>query len=461
MSNHLDVTNKKIVVVGMARSGCAAARLLLRHGAQVMLIDQKPAEQLAAVTKEMEELGVTVKTNGQVEGVFDGADLIVISPGVPINQPMFIQPKADQIPIWSELELAAHFCDGKIVAVTGTNGKTTTVNIVFEMLQAAGRSCLLAGNVGQPFCEVAEQADKQTVVVLEVSSFQLETIEHFRPMVAAILNITPDHLDRYEGMQAYVEAKAAIMNNQTAKDVLVLNSEDKYTPLLSNQVPGRLLTFSRRRPPEIEGCWVEDGLIYYRYFGLGQEKLMLADELLISGPHNLENALAAISMGLALEISPSVMTATLKRFKGIPHRLEIVNKTGGTMFVNDSKATNVDAVAKALESFDKPIVLILGGRDKQGDFKQLNPLIDQQVRAVVVMGEAASVIKQQLAVTCPIKKATDLGEAVQLAYNLAQPQDVVLLSPGCSSFDQYPNYAKRGEHFTQLVKQLIQQVKTK
>ncbi len=451
MDEKTNLRDKQVVVVGLARSGAAACRLAVKHGAHVTAIDQKAADQLGETIAAMEALGVKVLCGGLPKDALTSADLVVVSPGVPLNLPALLAAKEAQVPIISELELGARFCKATIAAVTGTNGKTTTVHLLYEILKEAGRPCALAGNVGLAFCDVAESLPEDGIAVLEVSSFQLEAIESFRPQVAAILNITPDHLDRYENMQAYVEAKAAIMRYQKPKDVLVLNGEDKYTPLLSNQAPGRVLTFSSKRPPEIEGCWAQDGRIYYRYFGLGQNVMMLADELIIPGQHNLENALAATAMALALAVEPKIIVQALKHFRSVPHRLEMVGKIGGVAYINDSKATNVDAVSKALESFRKPIILILGGRDKQGDFAMLNPLINRYCRAVVLMGEAAGTIEAQLRVSCPVKKVKSMQEAVLEASQVAQPQDVVLLSPGCASFDQFKNYEHRGEEFARLV----------
>ncbi len=454
MDERIELKDKKLVVVGLARSGMAACRLAIKHGAQVTGMDQKTAEQLEDTVQALDVLGVKVQSGSLSKEILVSADLVVVSPGVPLNLPALLAAKEAQVPLISELELGARFCKGQIAAITGTNGKTTTVHLLHEIVKEAKKPCALAGNVGVPFCEVAESLPPDGIAVLEVSSFQLEAIASFRPQVAAILNITPDHLDRYENMQVYVEAKARIMRNQKPKDVLVLNGEDKYTPLLSNQAPGRVLTFSSKRPPEIEGCWAQDGRIYYRYFGLGQAVMMLADELLILGQHNLENALAASAMALALGIDPKYIVQTLKRFRSVPHRLEVVGKIEGVTYINDSKATNVDAVSKALESFNKPIILILGGRDKQGDFSMLTPLINRYCRAVVLMGEAAAVIEAQLRVSCPVKKVKTLQEAVVEARGLAQLQDVVLLSPGCASFDQFKNYEDRGEEFARLVKSM-------
>jgi UDP-N-acetylmuramoylalanine--D-glutamate ligase len=459
MKEKVDFKGKKVLVVGMARSGCAAAALLHRQGASVTITDMKPAEELSAAIEKIEPLGIAVETGGHHPDSLKSAELVVLSPGVSLEQPMIKEALSLDIPVISELELGYLFCKSRIVAVTGTNGKTTTVHLLAQMIKDADVPCVLAGNMGTPFTEVVEETAENGIVVLEVSSFQLETIQHFRPHVAAILNITPDHLDRYSNMQNYIEAKARIISNQKASDILVLNAEDKFTPLLANQTKSRLLTFSALRPPEIEGTWVERGRIYFRLFGLGQGELMLSDELLIPGPHNLENALAAIAIGVSLGIAPLSLVDTLRKFRGVTHRLEPVKRISGVWYINDSKGTNVDAVTKALQSYTSPIVLILGGRDKNGDFQGLKDLLIQQARAVVVMGESAEVIAKQIEGTVQILHENDLEAAVRAATNIASEGDVVLFSPGCASFDQFKNFEERGDSFKAIVATLEAEAK--
>ncbi|MBN1595680.1 UDP-N-acetylmuramoyl-L-alanine--D-glutamate ligase, partial [candidate division FCPU426 bacterium] len=440
MKPRMELDGKKVLVVGMARSGCAAAALLCKHGAHVTITDKKNAEALKTAIDQISGLPVKIETGGHHPDTLKSAELIVLSPGVSLEQPVIREARELGIPVISELELGYRFCAGRIAAVTGTNGKTTTVHLLAQMVKDAGVSCVLAGNMGRPFTDVAEQVPEQGVVVLEVSSFQLETIQYFRPHVAAILNITPDHLDRYPNMQSYIEAKARIISNQKASDVLVLNSEDKYTPLLANQAQGRLLTFSPYRPPEIEGTWVERGRLYFRLFGLGQGEMMLADELLIPGPHNLENALAAAAIGLALGVAPKSLVTTMRQFRGVAHRLEPVKRIKGVWYINDSKGTNVDAVTKALQSYQSPIILILGGRDKNGDFQVLRELLSQHARAVVVMGEAAEIIAKQIEGTVQIIHEKELAGALRAAASMAGEGDIVLFSPGCASFDQFRDF---------------------
>lgn len=449
----MEVKGCKALIIGMARSGRAAAALLHRHGARVTIADHKRAEDLGEAVAEMQALGVRVETGGHPSEAFREAELIVISPGVQMGLPEIQDALRRGVPVLSELELGFRFCRGRVAAVTGTNGKTTTVHLLAQMVKDAGLSGVLAGNVGTAFTGVVESVGEKDIAVLEVSSFQLEAVRQFRPEAAAILNITPDHLDRYVNMQAYVEAKAAIMRHQTAKDILVLNAEDKYSPLLAAQAPSRVLTFSAQRPPEVEGVWVERGRIVYRFFGIGQGEVAYAEELLIPGPHNLENALAATAVGLAMGLPVESMAKSLRTFRGVAHRLEPVATIRGVRYVNDSKGTNVDAVVKALQSFPS-IVLILGGRDKHGDFTALGDLIRARVRTVVVTGEAADVITAQIQNTAPIIRAKTMPEAVRAAAGAAHEGDVVLLSPGCASFDQFRNFEHRGEVFREEVRKL-------
>lgn len=452
-----DLQNKNVAVIGMARSGLAAAALLKKHGARVTVVDAKRAEDLAEPLRQLQALQVAAETGISSPACLKTAELIVISPGVPLEQPALAEAKAAGIPVISEIELGYWFCKGRVAAITGTNGKTTTTHLLAAIVQEAGVPCIMAGNVGVPFTSVVESLPEKGIAVLEVSSFQLETIREFRPNVAAILNISPDHLDRYSGMQSYIEAKARIMSRQTANDIIVLNGEDKYTPLLSTQAPSRVLTFSRLRPPEIEGLWVEKGKICYRLFGLGQSELILADELLIPGPHNLENALAASAMALSLGIPAKSLSRSLRQFRPVTHRLEPVGLVRGVHYVNDSKGTNVDAVQKALQSYTAPIILILGGRDKHGDFTTLRELLKERAKAVIVMGEAADVIAHQIKGAVQVIHEKDLPHAVRTASSTAVEGDVVLLSPGCASFDQFKNFEERGERFRELVKQLSQE----
>ncbi len=450
----MELKDKHIVVVGLARSGRAAAALLMRHGAVVTATDLKSADALTEAINELTALGVIVEADGHVRTTFERADMIVISPGVSLDVPELRDAMQRGVPILSELELGYRFCRGRVAALTGTNGKTTTVNLLAKIVHDAGVPGVMAGNVGVAFSGVAESVLPEGIAMLEVSSFQLETIQEFHPEVAAVLNVTPDHLDRYSNMQAYVEAKANIMRQQTAGDVVVLNAVDKYTPLLAAQARGRVILFSSRGPVAGEGVWVENGKMRYRLAKVGEGELIAPEELLIPGPHNVENALAAVAMGLSLGLPATGMMQSLRTFAGVPHRLEPVGAVGQIRFVNDSKGTNVDAVIKALQSYVDPLILILGGRDKHGDFTALRDLLRERVRSVVVMGEAAQIIADQIQNTVPIQHEETLERALRTAYQAARPGDVVLLSPGCASFDQFKNFEERGERFREEVRRL-------
>ncbi len=454
----MDVHNQRVVVVGLARSGRAAAALLKKHGAHVTATDMKRPEELAEAIAELTALGIEVEAGGHVPATFERAQCIVISPGVSLDMPELRDALKRGVPVLSELELGYRFCQGRIAALTGTNGKTTTVNLVYKMIQDAGVPGVLAGNVGLAFAGVAETVPPEGVAVLEVSSFQLEAIHEFHPQVAAVLNITPDHLDRYPNMQAYVEAKANIMRYQVPGDVLILNALDRYTPLLAAQAPGRVVLFSARGPVNGEGVWVEQGRLHYRMAPAGEGDLIAPEELLIPGPHNVENALAAAAMGLALGLPAERLCHSLRTFAGVPHRLEPIGSVNNIRFVNDSKGTNVDAVIKALQSYSTPLVLILGGRDKHGDFTALRDLLRERVRSVVVMGEAAEVIARQIQNTVPIAHEVTLAQAMRTAYRSAQTGDVVLLSPGCASFDQFKNFEHRGDVFRQEVRKMAEEM---
>jgi UDP-N-acetylmuramoylalanine--D-glutamate ligase len=450
----MDVKDLQVVVVGLARSGMSAAALLRRHGAEVTATDIKRAEDLGDAVSELAALGVRVEAGGHSAETLARAQLIVLSPGVSLETPGLEEARRRGVPVLSEMELGYRFCRARVAAVTGTNGKTTTVSLLAKMVADAGVPGVLAGNVGLAFSGVAESLPPEGIAVLEVSSFQLETTDEFHPEGAAVLNITPDHLDRYAGIQNYVEAKARIMLRQTKSDFVVLNALDRYRPLLAAQAPGRVVLFSSAGPVSGEGVWAEDGEMRFRLQNAGEGVLLPVRELLIPGAHNLENALAAAALGLGLGLPAERLAHSLRTFPGVPHRLEPVGCIGQVKFVNDSKGTNVDAVSKALQSFPAPLVLILGGRDKHGDFTALNDLLRAHVRAVVLMGEAAGVIAPQIQNTVPIHREETLDRAVRTAHGLARPGDVVLLSPGCASFDQFKNFEERGERFRQEVGRL-------
>lgn len=450
---------KQVAVIGFGRSGFAAARLLSVHGAHVTVMDDKTPEKLNAWIEKAQGLSQVKLVLGGVDPTMtSNADLIVVSPGVPANHSALVRAREKGVPVIGELELAFGYCNATVLALTGTNGKTTTTTLLEMMMKAAGKKAIACGNIGKPFAEAVFELTADDMAVLEVSSFQLETIEEFRPEVAAILNVTPDHLDRYEDMQAYVEAKGRIFENQTKGDVAILNVADKYTPIYATLVKSQLYYFGfadlaagtgREQKP---GCYVKNGVIEL----LGRP-LVKANELLIPGPHNLENACAAALMASLSGASDEAIAKTLREFKGVEHRLEPAGEVNGVRFINDSKGTNVDSVVKALESFSKPIVLILGGRDKAGDFTKLAALVKEKVTRIVAFGECKAKVVQQLSSAATVVEADTLEEVVNGAFVASEKGGVVLFSPGCASFDMFQNYEDRGRQFKAMVAKLTAQ----
>ncbi len=439
-----------VLVVGAGKSGVAVSRFLAAKGAKVELTDVKSPEELGQDLTFLSAGGRVKLSLGAYPGVERGKyTLVVVSPGVPLTVPPVKRAGELKIPVVGELELACRFARAPVVAITGTNGKTTTTALVGEIFQMAGRRTLVAGNIGKPWIEEVERP--YDVIVLEVSSFQLETTVAFRPRVAAILNITPDHLDRHLNMENYILAKARIFANQDARDFAVLNCDDPRTRSLAPLCPGKVVYFSRLQELP-EGVFVQDGWI--TVVGEGERVCVLpARELKIPGAHNLENALAAVACARALGVGQQALAEALRTFPGVPHRLELVAEIDGVQYVNDSKGTNPDASIKALEAYRQPIVLIAGGRNKGSDFTQFVRLARKKARALVLLGESAPVLESlaRREGIAQILRARDLEEAVHLARAAARPGDVVLLSPGCASWDMFKNYAERGDLFRQIV----------
>lgn len=445
---------KQVAVIGLGRSGFGAARLLSVHGAHVAVLDDKTPEKLAVWIDKAKDLAHVKLLLGGIDAAeAANADFVVTSPGVPVNHPALEKAREKGVPVIGEMELAFGYCTAPVAALTGTNGKTTTTTLVAAMINASGKKAVACGNIGKAFSEAVFELTAEDQAVLEVSSFQLETIEEFRPDVAAILNVTPDHLDRHEDMQAYVETKGRIFENQKPEDSALLNASDKYTPIYSTLVKSRLFLFGfPQGAPKKPGCYWVEGRIEL----LGR-KLIESSELQIPGPHNVENACAAALMASLSGVSDEVIAKTLREFKGVEHRLEPAGEIDGVRFVNDSKGTNVDSVLKALESFERPIVLMLGGRDKAGDFTKLAPLVKQKVTRVVAFGECKNKVVQQLSSAATVVEAGSLEEAVSGAFAASEKGGVVLFSPGCASFDMFLNYEDRGRQFKATVEKLARQ----
>ncbi len=443
----LGLPGLSVLVLGLARSGVGVASLLRRHGFAVRAVDARESGQLPGVDR-LEREGVECLTGTSDAGLLAGMNWVVVSPGVPPDSSIYAAALTRGIPVLGELEVASRFVKGPVLAVTGTNGKTTTASWLAHLVRGAGRDVALAGNVGSALSEVADHLGADTFVVLEVSSFQLERIERFHARSAALLNLTPDHLDRYPSMREYGAAKARIFETQQPGDVAVLRAHDPQLRPFEPAVRARLAHFDAAGPVG-EGAGVLDGSLCLFRQGTATPVLERS-RLALPGPHNLENALAALAMTLPWEFSPESLALGLSQFPALPHRLEPCGEVRGVRFVNDSKATNVDSLEKALLSFDVPLHLIAGGRDKKGDFERLLPLVRQRVKALWLIGEAADRIAQAWPGP-PATRCATLEEAVESALRQAVSGEVVLLSPGCASFDMFRDYEDRGDRFRRAV----------
>jgi UDP-N-acetylmuramoylalanine--D-glutamate ligase len=461
-SSGMELRGKRVLVVGLGKSGLAAALFLRERGAQVTVSDARSAQALAQEIPTLLDHGIAVETGGHGVLTFRRQDLIVVSPGVPLDTPELVNTRALGLPIIGELELAARFLRGKVLAITGSNGKTTTTSLCGEIFARAGLPTVVAGNIGVPVISLAERTTDATWSVLEVSSFQLETTESFHPAIAVVLNITPDHLDRHGNFENYVAAKARIFANLNANDWLVLNADDDVTHRLAAQSPRpeRVVWFSRARVVR-QGCFVHDGLIVFKASEqAAAEPVMPVTEVPLKGLHNLENVLAAVCASRLAGIAAETIRAAVIDFRAVEHRLEFVARVNGVEYYNDSKATNVDAAAKALESFgdgEVPVVhLILGGKDKDSDYGLLREAVRARARAVYTIGSAAEKIERQLAGDAKLESCETLDAAIARAAAAAAPGEVVLLAPACSSFDQFENYEHRGRVFKALVAALAE-----
>ena len=448
----MDLYDKRVLVVGLGKSGVASALFLKSRGAQVTVSDSKPSDQLQEEIPLLLDQGIVVETGGHGERTFRGQDLIVVSPGVPVDVQPLVQARALGETVIGEIELASRFFPGTVVAITGSNGKTTTTTLAGEIVTTSGIKAVVGGNIGTPAVSLIAEASLETVVVLEISSFQLETIETFRPQIAVILNITPDHLDRHRTFAAYVDAKARIFENQNPADFTVLNADDSTCVELAQRTKAQVIWFSRKKEISRGAC-VRDGRIIYRD-AKGQREVMLVSEIPLKGAHNVENVLAGVCVGILLECKPDRIREAVRNFKAVEHRIEYVATVRGVEYYNDSKATNVDATIKALESFPANIHLILGGKDKDSDYTQLNHLLRERVKQVYTIGAAAEKIESQIREAAKIVQAETLEKAVKQAASAAQSGDIVLLAPACASFDQFRNYQHRGQVFKDTVRTL-------
>jgi UDP-N-acetylmuramoylalanine--D-glutamate ligase len=442
----IELRRKNILVVGMERSGIAAAILLLREGARVTAADQKPFEQLSEAARALRDEGVAFQT--QQDGGFEKFDAIVLSPGVPADIPEVEAARSKGVPVLGEVELAAPFLSGPVIGITGSNGKTTTTALTGHILKNCGIPVQVGGNIGTPVTAMLDTSRAEQWNVLELSSFQLETVDTFHPNIAVILNITQNHLDRHGTMQRYAAAKARILDRQTSSDHAILNADDAFCREFAQRGAAQRLWFSStQRIPD--GLCLDQGHILFD----GQRVIAAAD-VPIRGRHNLENTMAAIGAAALAGASNKPIAAAIKTFHAVEHRLEFVRSLDGVDFYNDSKATSVDATLKALDAFDHGVWIILGGKDKGSDYTLLRAPLEAKARAALLIGAAASKIAPALDGAVPLIESGTLDAAVQTAFAQAQPGDTILLAPACSSFDQFQSYEHRGQVFKELVRAL-------
>jgi UDP-N-acetylmuramoylalanine--D-glutamate ligase len=447
----MELKGKKVLVVGLGKSGLSAALFLRQRGAQVTVSDMRSAAALAKEIPALLEHGIMVESGGHGLLTFRRQDLIVVSPGVPLDTPELVQVKAFGLPVIGELELAAQFLQGKILAITGSNGKTTTTALTGEILAAAGIETLVGGNIGVPVVDLIAKSTENSWSVLEVSSFQLESTELFHPQIAVILNITPDHLDRHGSFENYALAKERIFSAQTAADSLVLNAGNVRAAAAAVRTAAKVYWFSLEQSVT-QGAWVQDGQLVFRMASDAPvEPIVPLDAIPLKGTHNVENVLAAVCAARLAGASAESIGNAVRSFRAVEHRLEYVATDNGVEYYNDSKATNVDAAAKAIAAFPGCIHLILGGKDKNSNYADLSDLLRKRVKAVYTIGSAAAKIESQIRGMVPIIHCETLDKAVAEARKAARPGDVVLLSPACSSFDQFENYEHRGRIFKESV----------
>jgi UDP-N-acetylmuramoylalanine--D-glutamate ligase len=443
------VRGRRVVVVGAARSGVAAARLLVRRGASVTLSDRRDQIDEA---RDLEAAGVTLELGGHTHATLGGAELIVLSPGVPANQPVIDSARAAGIPVMGELELASRWLRGRIVAITGTKGKSTTTTLAGRMLEAAGHRVLVGGNIGHALSAQVEESTADTIHVVETSSFQLESVDTFHPWIAVLLNFSPDHLDRHATVEAYAAAKGRVFMNQTGSDWMVLNADDEPSLAIAREGQGRRLMFSMREPLS-DGLVIEDETIVRRT-GAAREPLVPLSSIRLLGRHLIADVMAASAVASIAGVPADAMTRAVEGFSGLEHALEPVGEIGGVRFVNDSKATNIEAARRAIESFGPGLVVILGGRFKGGNFGDLSEALQARCATVVAIGEARDVIEQAFAGQVPVQRADDLSAAVRKAFAAAPPGGAVVLAPACASFDMFRDYAERGRAFKQETRRL-------
>ncbi len=447
----MDIKNKSITVLGLGKSGFAAAKLARKMGANVFVSDSSYNDATKKNKDTLTSIGIEVEIGRHSDNVYKNKHLIILSPGIPPDIPILRKAKEENIKVVSEIEFASWFSLAKIIAITGTNGKTTTTILIKNMLKEAGYNAIVAGNIGTALSEKVESLSESDIIVAEISSFQLETIHKFRPFISLVLNITPDHLDRYKNMANYTRAKSLIFKNQTAKNFTILNYDDPIVSKFENTTKAHVSFFSRK----IQTCnaFIKNGKIFIGSDAKDKEVCGI-NELRIKSAHNLENMLAAICAASIFKINPVIIKTSLAKFIGLPHKTEFVNKINNVTFINDSKATNVDAAKAAIKNTQSPIILIMGGKHKGSSYAYLEQVIRNKVRHLILMGESKDIIKKDIGELVPITYVYSMDDAVEEAFSLANPNDTILLSPACSSFDMFQNYIERGNLFKNAVNTL-------
>ncbi len=449
----IDLSGKRVLVMGLARTGVAVSLFAAGYGATVTATDEKPETELAENAERLRAVGVTLVLGGHAAVPFLEQDLIVLSPGVPANLPPLELARKQGIPVWSEVELAWRFLRGTLVAITGSNGKTTTTALVAHILKTAKITTFVGGNIGTPLLSLVESSTDSSVTVAEISSFQLEAIDTFRPEIGVLLNLTPDHLDRHASFDEYAAAKMRMFEKQLDRDAAVLNADD---PEVTRRMPARPRVFWFSRQKRVaQGAFLRDDQIVFRQDG-SEVVVARRSEIPLRGEHNVENVLAACAAASLAEAGPAAIAQGVKTFRGVEHRLEFVAEIGSVAFYNDSKATNVDAALKAIEAFPGPLVVILGGKDKGSPYTPLCEPLRSRARLAILIGAAAEKIAADLGDSVPHVIAGTLDRAVDLSIERARPGDTVLLAPACSSFDQFENFEHRGRVFKELVANLAQ-----
>ncbi len=451
MPGPVELRNKRVLVVGLARTGVAAALFCASHGAAVTATDSRSEAEIGEEIAKLRAENVKLELGGHQEQTFLQQDLIIPSPGVPADAPLLQTARANSVTIWSEIELAYRFRRGKLIGITGSNGKTTTTSLIEHILRTASFPTILAGNIGTPLISRVTRMTNDTVTVVELSSFQLELIDTFRTDISVFLNLTPDHLDRHHTMELYSKAKARIFENQGEEDFAILNADDPATTPLAPTRP-HVYWFSRKQRAA-QGAFLRGDDIVFRNDGR-EEVVLKREEVPVPGAHNLENVLAAIAAARIAGASAKAVGEGVRSFAGVEHRLEFVAEINGVRYYNDSKATNVDATLKALDAFPGRILVILGGKDKGSDYTPLQEPLRQRAILALLIGAAADKIASQIDGTVPIERAGTLERAVGIASQAARAGDVVLLAPACASFDQFQNYEHRGRIFKALVREL-------